>query len=195
MVARTSTITHNETWQKETNPVSSLLLTLNNRQGPRWLVCCLEPQATMRFFTNQEAADHTNSNSLQWAAALDRHLLITPLPILYIGLTALWLLMIMRRKGSELIQFRWTPFSKPIKCGVVEKQNSGLCTLSYPLCCKAVLVCPGSAIRNCTQIPGSPFSSCLALGKLLNLPQTQYPHLQWGWWSESFFRGLSKMMH
>jgi len=103
VVSRTSTITRNETWQKETNPVSSLLLTLNNRQGPWRLVCsALEPQATMRFFTNQEAADHTNSNSLQRAAALDRHLLITPLPILYVGLTALWLLTIMRGKGQSL---------------------------------------------------------------------------------------------
>lgn len=36
-----------------------------------------------------EEAGHTKSNSLQLAAALDRYLLITPLPILYIGLTAL----------------------------------------------------------------------------------------------------------
>lgn len=173
MVTRTSTITHNETWQKETNPVSSLSLTLNNSKRPGWLDCSvLELQETMTFFTNQEAAGHTNSNSLQWTVALYRHLLITPLPILYIGSTALWLLMIIRGKGSELIQFRWIPFSKPIKCDVLEGQNSGFCTLSDPFATRQFSYDLALQSEIGPKFQHQPFSSCLTLGKLLNLPQT-----------------------
>lgn len=83
-------------------------------------------------------------------------------------------------KGSELIQFRRIPFSKPIKCDVLEGQNSGFYTLSDLCATRRFLyaLAPRSEIGS--KFQHRPFSSCLTLSKLLNLPQTQYPHLQDG---------------
>lgn len=61
-VTEASIITNNKTWQEETDPVRSLWLTLNDSKC-LWRFECsaLEPQATVRFLTSQEAAGHTKA--------------------------------------------------------------------------------------------------------------------------------------